>query len=73
MARRMKKRKFNSKIMNKKVIVLIILLLFLIFFSVIFSLINMGNSKIIKGVKIGSIDVSNLTRRRSKAKNRRVV
>lgn len=58
----------NTRIQNRmktkgKVIGLtgIILLLFFVFFSVIFSLANLGNPKIARGVKIGKIDVSNLT------------
>ncbi len=58
----------NTRIQNRiktkgKVIGLtgIILLLFFVFFSVIFSLVNLGNPKIARGVKIGKIDVSNLT------------
>lgn len=73
MPRRMKTRKSNIKIVNKKVITAIILLLFLMLFSVAFSLINMGNNKIAIGVKIGNINVSNLTRRRSKTKDRKMV
>lgn len=60
---RTRTRKQNTKQTNLKVICLvgIVLLLFLLFFSVVFSLLNIGNNKIIKGVKIGEIDVSNLT------------
>ena len=63
MSRRMKTRKIN-KTTNIKVILIptIILLLILLFISVIFSLINIGNAKIAKGVKIGTIDVSNLNK-----------
>lgn len=60
---RTRTRKQNIKQTNLKVICLvgIAVLLFLLFFSVVFSLLNIGNNKIIKGVKIGEIDVSNLT------------
>ncbi len=53
--------------MNKKVTIITFLCISitLLFFSVIFSLVNMGNNKIIYGVKIEGIEVSNLTRRRS--------
>ena len=63
MSRRMKTRRTHKKT-NKKVIIInvIVLLLILMFFSVIFSLINMGNNKIARGVRIGKIDVSNLTK-----------
>lgn len=60
---RTRTRKQNTKQTNLKVICLvgIAVLLFLLFFSVVFSLFNIGNNKIVKGVKIGEIDVSNLT------------
>lgn len=53
--------KINNK--NKKVILMTVigLLVFLLFISVIFAIINIGNDKIALGVKIGNIDVSNLT------------
>jgi len=56
-------RKQNTKKTKLKAICLVgsILLLFLLFFSVVFSLLNIGNNKIAKGVKIGKVDVSNLT------------
>lgn len=64
MAKRMKKRKVNHAKTNYKLMFIIglILVLFFLFFSVIFSVINMGNNKIVRGVKIGQVDVSNLTR-----------
>lgn len=63
MSRRMRTRRVNKK-KNIKVILIpvIILLLILMFISVVFSLINMGNTKIARGVKIGTIDVSNLSK-----------
>ncbi len=70
MPRRMQKRKANNKKTNMKVILITGLILLVIFmlFSVIFSLINMGNNKIIKGVTIGDIDVSNLTQEEAREK-----
>ena len=44
------------------------ILAFLFLMSIIFSITNMGNEKIIKGVKIGNIDVSNLTQKEAKEK-----
>lgn len=46
----------------KKVLVIIItiFILFLLLFSVIFSIINMSNNKILIGIKVDNIDVSNL-------------
>lgn len=63
MFRRARTRRQNTKRENTKVIVVTygILLLFFLFFSVVFSLLNIGNNKIARGVKIGTIDVSNLT------------
>lgn len=59
----------NTKKIDKKVIfTIIILLLFLLFISVIFSLINMGNNKIINRVYIGDINVSNLSQEEAKEK-----
>lgn len=57
----------NTKKIDKKVIfTILILLLFLLFISVIFSLINMGNNKIINRVYIGNINVSNLSQDEAK-------
>lgn len=49
---------------NKKWIIISIIILFIILllFSTIFALINIGNEKIIKGISIENIDVSNLTK-----------
>ena len=59
----------NTKKIDKKVIfTILILLLFLLFISVIFSLINMGNNKIINRVYIGYINVSNLSQEEAKEK-----
>lgn len=62
-ARRNKTRRIIKRDKNLKVIIIssVILLLFLMIFSVIFSITNIGNNKIIKGVKIGNVDVSNLS------------
>lgn len=59
----------NTKKIDKKVIfTILILLLFLLFISVIFSLINMGNNKIINRVYIGDINISNLSQEEAKEK-----
>ena len=70
MPRRQKTNKIIYKKSRSTVILLTILglLLFLMFFSVIFSLINVGNTKIARGVKIGNIDVSNLTKEEANSK-----
>ena len=61
MRNRRNKRKMQK--VNKKVTIITALsiIIGLLFFSVIFSLINMGNNKIINGVKVEGIDVSNLS------------
>ena len=71
MSRRSNTRNRNrsAKKVDKKVIfTILILLLFLLFISVIFSLINMGNNKIINRVYIGDINVSNLSQEEAKKK-----
>jgi len=56
----------SKKIISKKTgIILIVLSIFvaiLLLFSVIFSIINIGNSKTINGIKIQGIDISNLSK-----------
>ena len=59
---------------NKKsrlaLVLIIIVSVFLLLglFSTIFALINMGNDKLIKGIKIDQIDVSNMTKEEAKNK-----
>ena len=48
--------------MNKKIVIVIVVIFCVILLSVVFSLINVSNTKIIKGVYINGIDVSNLTK-----------
>lgn len=59
--RRIRNRKKNKLNKNTKVIKIGILLLLILFISVIFSILNIGNDKIVKGVKIGNVDVSDLS------------
>lgn len=62
MDRRRKRRRENRrKTKSKGIIVATALLLFFLFFSVIFSLLNIKNNKIARGVKIGTVEISNLT------------
>ena len=51
----------SSKKIKVIIIPVIILLLFIMIFSIIFSLINIGNSNIIRGGKKGNLDISNLS------------
>lgn len=62
MRNRRNKRKLQKT--NNKIIILTFSIVFAIatFISVIFSLINMGNDKVIHGIKIEGIDVSNLNK-----------
>ena len=59
--RRIRNRKKNKLNKNTKVIKIGILLLLILFISVIFSILNIGNDKIVKGVKIGNVDISDLS------------
>ena len=43
-------------------IITVIILILIALFSTIFAIINIGNEKIIKGIKIAQIDISNLTK-----------
>lgn len=72
MRNRRNKRKIRKSNKRVTIITSVCIIIGLLFFSVIFSLINMGNDKIINGVKIEGINISNLNRRRSKNKNRRI-
>lgn len=69
MSRRLRTRK-QRKNTNWKIVLLSlgIVILFLMFFSVIFSVLNIGNNKIARGVKIGVVNVSNLTQKEAKEK-----
>ena len=62
-----KKAKKNKKIIVPIVIIGIILAI-LIIFSTIFAIININNTKIVSGVKIGGIDVSGLSKEEAKSK-----
>lgn len=66
-----KSNKLNSlKNLNNKVTIVTISSIFLalLIFSVIFSLVNMGNEKIINGIKVEKNDISNMTRIEAKEK-----
>ena len=73
MRNRRNKRKMQK--VNKKVTIITALsiIIGLLFFSVIFSLINMGNNKIINGVKVEGIDVSNLSQEEANKKIEEIV
>ena len=68
---RFKKVECSPKTKSKKVISIIVFLfiiLFIMVFSVVFALFNMNNEKILKGVSILGIDISNLTAEEAKNK-----
>ncbi len=48
--------------MSKKIVIVAFVLFCILLFSVVFALINIANTKIIKGIQINGIDVSNLTK-----------
>ena len=55
----------NSKL-GITLLIIVILIIILALSSTIFAIINMGNEKIMKGITIGKIDVSKLTREEAK-------
>lgn len=63
-----RKEQSNKKIQSKAMIATKVILLFVLFFSIIFFLLPIKENKIVKGVKIGKIDVSNLTQEEAKEK-----
>lgn len=68
---RFKKVECSPKTKSKKVISIIVslfIILFIMVFSVVFALFNMNNEKILKGVSILEIDISNLTAEEAKNK-----
>ena len=68
---RFKKVECFPKTKSKKVISIIVslfIILFIMVFSVVFALFNMNNEKILKGVSILGIDISNLTAEEAKNK-----
>ena len=67
------KEKTNQEIPQKRrkkgmvvLIVLIVLIVILGVLSTIFAVVNLGNTKIMKGITIGEIDVSNMTKEEAK-------
>lgn len=69
----LQKEEYEKKVKKKKskikiAIIIGIILLFLLIFSVFFSLINLGNDKIISGVSINGIEMSGLSKEEAKGK-----
>ena len=58
---------------GKKIIIVIVVAVVLFLLSIIFSLFNMFNSSIIKGIKINGIDVSGLTQQEAKDKITKII
>lgn len=58
-------RKKNVKV-TITLIVIAVLVIMLAIFSTIFAIVNMGDTKIMKGISIGKIDVSNMTEEQAK-------
>lgn len=63
-----RKEQSNKKIQSKARMATRVILLFILFLCVIFFLLPIKENKIVKGVKIGEIDVSNLTQEEAKEK-----
>lgn len=66
-----KKAEYSQKQKSKKVIPIVVslfIILFIMVFSVVFALFNMNNEKILKGISILGIDISNLTVEEAKTK-----
>ena len=57
----------NKKSKKKLIILIIAVILVIAILSIMFALINMANNKIIKGVFVGSVDVSNLSKEEAMA------
>lgn len=68
MRNRRNKRKSNNTKDYKKILIISGIFIAVLLFSVIFSLINMNSEKIVSGVRIEGIKVSNLTRDEAKEK-----
>ena len=51
---------------GKKIFLLITLIAFIFLFSIIFSLINLYNDKILYGISINGVDISNLSKEQAK-------
>ena len=73
--RRREKHERRAKTNNtgKKIIIVIVVAVVLFLLSIIFSLFNMFNSNIIKGIKINGIDVSGLTQQEAKDKITKII
>ncbi len=52
----------ESKFSTTKIIIVALSIIFLLFISTIFAILNINNSKIIKGVYVENVDLSNLTK-----------
>ena len=53
--------------------ILLVFLLFLLLFSVVFSIINLSNNKILNGISINNIDISNMTKEKAKTKIKDII
>lgn len=62
------KEKINEYKNNKKFITIGLILLFIIFFSIFFALLNINNSKILDGVYVNGIDLSNMSKEEAREK-----
>ena len=53
--------------------IFLLFLFFLLFFSVVFSIINLNNNTILKGISINNIDISNLSKEEARNKIKDIV
>lgn len=56
------KKKKKTRGFLKALLILIILTLLLVIFSTVFSIININNTKIMRGIKVNGVDISNLSK-----------
>lgn len=55
-------KKKKTRVFLKALLILIILTLLLVIFSTVFSIININNTKIMRGIKVNGVDISNLSK-----------
>ena len=58
---------------NKKIIIIILIVIICFILSIIFSLLNFGSNKIISGISIGNINISNMTKENANKKLTEVI
>ena len=59
---------FKPRTYKKLLLIIAVITILLVLFSTIFAVVNLGNDKIIRGIYIGEIEVSNMTKEEAKSK-----